>query len=194
MIGSSKGFTFIETLIVTVIISISAAVAIPNFLEAQIRTKVADIQSDLHAIATAEEMYYVDNKSYSLDKDIIIQGQLSDVGSVWLTTPIAYIGEIPTDPFNHRLGKESNEYYQYLNEDTMHMLWHNDGSFASEFPGGYKDAGIGWFAYSYGPDEQDSGLGWMTPSDWKYRCYDSSNGTISSGDVGRCNMGQVPLD
>ncbi len=54
------GFTLIELLIVVAIIAILAAIAIPNFLEAQTRSKVSRVKSDLCIIATAVESYTVD--------------------------------------------------------------------------------------------------------------------------------------
>jgi prepilin-type N-terminal cleavage/methylation domain-containing protein len=61
-----KAFTLIELLIVVAIIAILAAIAVPNFLEAQTRAKVARIQSDQRTYATALETYYIDNNSYPL--------------------------------------------------------------------------------------------------------------------------------
>lgn len=46
-------FTLIELLIVVAIIAILALIAVPNFLEAQIRSKVSRAKSDLRSIATA---------------------------------------------------------------------------------------------------------------------------------------------
>jgi prepilin-type N-terminal cleavage/methylation domain-containing protein len=60
----SFGFTLIELLIVVAIIAILAAIAVPNFLEAQIRSKTSRSKSDMRSLATAIESYYVDNNSY----------------------------------------------------------------------------------------------------------------------------------
>ncbi len=54
------GFTLIELLIVVAIIAILAAIAIPNFLEAQTRTKVSRVKTDMRSAAVALEAYRVD--------------------------------------------------------------------------------------------------------------------------------------
>lgn len=61
-----KAFTLIELLIVVAIIAILAAIAVPNFLEAQTRAKVARILSDQRTYATALETYMIDNSAYPL--------------------------------------------------------------------------------------------------------------------------------
>lgn len=61
-----KGFTLIELLIVVAIIAILAAIAVPNFLEAQVRAKVSRVKNDQRSLATALETYYVDNNTYPL--------------------------------------------------------------------------------------------------------------------------------
>jgi prepilin-type N-terminal cleavage/methylation domain-containing protein len=59
-----KGFTLIELLIVVAIIAILAAIAVPNFLEAQIRSKVSRVKADQRSLATALESYFIDNNAY----------------------------------------------------------------------------------------------------------------------------------
>ena len=61
---NTKAFTLIELLIVVAIIAILAAIAVPNFLEAQTRSKVSHSMASMRAIATALEAYRIDHPTY----------------------------------------------------------------------------------------------------------------------------------
>jgi prepilin-type N-terminal cleavage/methylation domain-containing protein len=117
-------FTLIELLIVVAIIAILAAIAVPNFLEAQTRSKVARVKSDLRSLATAIESYRVDHNEYPEGTDnpanydpqiAAFLGPLANgyytfrtqgpggitVGRDFanITTPVAYISSMPYDVF-----------------------------------------------------------------------------------------------
>jgi type IV pilus assembly protein PilA len=54
---SQKGFTLIELMIVVAIIGILAAIAIPNFIRFQLKSKTSEAKVNIAAIRTAEEAY-----------------------------------------------------------------------------------------------------------------------------------------
>ena len=60
-----EGFTLVELLIVVAIIGVLAGIAIPNFLGARRKARIAKAFSDMDAVAKAEEMYYIDNVYYA---------------------------------------------------------------------------------------------------------------------------------
>jgi type IV pilus assembly protein PilA len=59
-----KGFTLIELLIVVVIIGILAAIAIPKFANTKEKAYLASMKSDLRNMATTEESYFADFRTY----------------------------------------------------------------------------------------------------------------------------------
>src|SRR5436309_3124705 len=59
-----QGFTLIELLIVVVIIGILAAIAIPKFANTKEKAVVASMKSDLRNLASAQEAYWVENRTY----------------------------------------------------------------------------------------------------------------------------------
>lgn len=88
-----NAFTLIELLIVVAIIGILAAIAVPNFLNAQLRAKLAKVESEMKAVNDAYLMYNMDNNGWPPHLD----------GSItqhrFVTTPIAYLNTSLADPF-----------------------------------------------------------------------------------------------
>ena len=63
----SKGFTLVELMIVVAIIGILAAIAIPNFVNYQAKSKQAEAQTSLKSIYTVELAYFAENDTYHSD-------------------------------------------------------------------------------------------------------------------------------
>src|SRR5687767_13368513 len=60
-----KGFTLIELMIVVAIIGILAAIAIPNFVKFQARSKQSEVKSNLKSLFTAQRSYFQEKDRYS---------------------------------------------------------------------------------------------------------------------------------
>ena len=200
-----KGFTLIELLIVVAIIAILAAIAVPNFLEAQVRSKVTRGKSDMRVIANALESYRVDYNFYPMD--IIYYNW---PGNLWpgssrgeanyrvtrlnlLTTPVAYISSNPKNVFGNK-GEGGVDYgndYGYLSWNWKYIIELGNPT----WPKSEKM----WVLCSYGPDQRESyGVNLVWGEDYVNRTanltarppfygaiYDATNGTISNGDIVR---------
>ena len=121
-----KAFTLIELLIVVAIIAILAAIAVPNFLEAQTRSKVSRAKADLRSLATGVESYLVDNNRYPASfrvGDVFGAYQL-ELTLHRITTPIAYMSSVSMlDPFGgNRQGSDVDHIrsiYMYTNYEVI---------------------------------------------------------------------------
>ncbi len=184
-------FTLIELLIVVAIIAILAAIAVPNFLEAQVRSKVTRCKADMRTLRTALETYRIDHGRYAPD----LSGY--DV-ETWtqLTTPIAYVSSILVNPFPAR---------NYLTPPalpTVYIYGANtrldgpNGPFRNGWPDNMRQVGLEYWFLSAGPNTylnlQDYG-GWGDDGGVWFQLdqgtgylqilYDPTNGTKSSGDI-----------
>lgn len=64
--NNQKGFTLIELMIVVAIIGILAAIAIPNFLNYQLKAKTAEAKTNLGAIRTSQETFNAERDRYKV--------------------------------------------------------------------------------------------------------------------------------
>jgi type IV pilus assembly protein PilA len=63
-ITGQKGFTLIELMIVVAIIGILAAIAIPNFLQYQMKAKTSEAKQNLGGIKTSEVAFFAEQGFY----------------------------------------------------------------------------------------------------------------------------------
>jgi prepilin-type N-terminal cleavage/methylation domain-containing protein len=193
----NRGFTLIELLIVVAIIAILAAIAVPNFLEAQTRAKVSRAKADIRSMATAVEAYRIDYNAYP-----------NDTGNGWpwyipnaVSTPVSYITNAALyDPFRAHLTHTYAMRFRYVNYIAGQNAWCDWGvQFGSctdgvatggwilsirnslTRPDGWAEAQnlfATWKMSSAGPDRTASFP--FLDSDL---IYDPTNGTVSAGDI-----------
>ncbi len=61
---NSKGFSIVELMVVTGVIGVLAAVAIPQFGSYRVKAQNAAAESDLRNVKSALELYYIEHKAY----------------------------------------------------------------------------------------------------------------------------------
>lgn len=180
-----QAFTLIELLIVVAIIGILAAIAVPNFLQAQIRAKIAKAQSEMNTWVKTYELYRLDNNTFPPH----FNGH-----PVWqnkpLTTPIAYVNAIPRDPFQTETapnqgtlqwshGEYHAEFFpqvspiRVIQDPALYQLalqgrlTHNEGG---------THIGTVYYVWSMGPDH-------AIARNNLFDIYHPSNGLTSNGDI-----------
>lgn len=210
-----KGFTLIELLIVVAIIAILAAIAVPNFLEAQVRAKVSRALADMRSVNTAFETYRIDHNklpphgTYHRTANgqglIAISRYLYTLDPVLITTPISYLNsEAATlDVFQADQYKGDSVVKSNPNEWALGRL--NYTNFDQGDPpvsAGAKTLGFerfgGWRLIGAGPDKATfnaqlppEGTATSRIAASKMVPYDASNGTVSVGDIVRTAKGDL---
>lgn len=66
-VARSPGFTLLELLVVTVILGILAAIALPVYQGIRKRSAMSALQTELRTLHNAQELYYVENDTYTDD-------------------------------------------------------------------------------------------------------------------------------
>lgn len=96
-----RGFTLIEIMIVVVIIGVLGALVVPQFMSRPDQAKATAARSDLQAIATALEMYRLDNHDYPSTQQglqALVQRPLGQPEArAW--NPQGYLRQVPVDPW-----------------------------------------------------------------------------------------------
>ena len=208
-----RGFTLIELLIVVAIIAILAAIAIPNFLEAQVRAKVSAVRADMRTTATGLESYCVDNNNKY--PPVLNPPAVSFLNRLRpLTTPIAYLTSIFPDPFNKALGEYIG--VNPVQDPTGRLIpaaerrvliywappWLIGGSGVDTLNATLSQAtrdilfrempeeatrNPNWVLISLSPDQDFDATDYDDGTAWPnaIQLYDPTNGTISDGDIVR---------
>ena len=81
----ASGFTLIELIVVVTLISILAAIALPNFKVAITQAKEATLKEDLYRLRDLIDQYYVDKGQYPSSLDSLVED--------------GYLRKLPSDPF-----------------------------------------------------------------------------------------------
>lgn len=193
-----NGFTLIELLVVVAIISILASIAVPNFMEAQVRAKVGRTKADMRTLIVGIESYQLQNNEYPFRRNTqetatrkphVPEYNLRVQQMSAITTPIAFLSSLPVDIFDLNVKTPNNiiDYY-----DPTQTSWFINYRLAFRPDRKVSPGQAGWLLVSVGPDkwlgatDNSCGTDPATPFELRGTCYvpyDPTNGTISIGNI-----------
>jgi general secretion pathway protein G len=100
---TEQGFTLLELMIVMVVISLLAAIAIPAYTSNIKHAREAVLREDLHVLRQAIDSYTVDKQKAPQSLEDLVQS--------------GYLKVMPIDPFTHR-----SDTWMPVQEDTLMSL------------------------------------------------------------------------
>lgn len=97
MSGKSKGFTFIEVMVVLAIVALLLTIALPRYFSGLERAKEAVLHQDLVIMRDAIDNYYADNGRYPQSLELLIEKKylrnipvdpITEQSDSWITVPL----------------------------------------------------------------------------------------------------------
>ena len=105
---AASGFTLIEVMVVVVILSILAAIVVPNVMSSPDEARIVKAKQDIRALESALNLYRLDNYVYPSTEQgiqaLVTRPTTPPEPQNWKAE--GYIDRLPADPWGHP--------YQYL--------------------------------------------------------------------------------
>ena len=191
-----NGFSLRELFVVVVVVSILAVIAVPAYIQAQVRAKIVTVRQDNQALHNALLMYAADHSTYPVGTyeapqtatpgsrsrtavalaayssqypDLLVAEQRNTGYRLMvLTTPHPYLNQLPNDPFQIDLPTYERKYMYYRPKLLRHgwMAAENNDRI---WPTRFETVGSG-------PDR-------VLDSNVDGPDYDPTNGVFSAGDM-----------